>query len=112
MGVSDIKVWPISHLAWMISMRPSSKAKASYKVKPYHSSLTDYANAVAKMIPICSIAFFFNYLYPIETQIKEAKEFEMVWIAKLAARDLFACLSLPLIWHALVYNSSITSTLR
>jgi hypothetical protein len=77
MGVSDVKVWPFSHVAGMMQLEPNSDVKPSYKVKSYHASLTDYANAVAKMIPICSIALILNYFFPIEAQIKEAREFEL-----------------------------------
>jgi len=63
---SQIKVWPFSHLTAISSMEKDSKLGASYKVKPYHSSLNEYFGAIAKMIPITLIAFTLNYLYPIE----------------------------------------------
>lgn len=50
------------------------------------------------MIPITIIAVALNYFWPIEQQIKEAKEYEFGWIAKLAARDLLAHLPIPLLW--------------
>ena len=111
--VLGFSIWPINHLVGIFSLEkatPKTNLRVSYKVKPTHTSVKDWIQALFKVIPFWTLTLICNYFYSIEQQMQESdqaiKKFmsgdtdlkHHGWILKIAARDMLVSFTCCVAW--------------
>jgi hypothetical protein len=93
-GKPKFAMWPLSHILALFEVSKAHKEGRDTRPKfqkAAHHGFTLFAllNAFISMIPIFSIAYFTNKVFPVLEIIEEAKDKErFYWMLKVWGRDM------------------------